>query len=342
MNILGHLRIVECAAEIAGPYCTKLFADLNADVIKVEPPEGDPLRRRASVASVDADDAPLFKFLNAGKRSVVAQPQDGLVRDLLEGADLFVESLGPGVLDHEEIRRELPALVIVTFSAFGYTGPYRCRPATEFTVQAESGSMTTRGRPDQAPYQAGGRIFEWLLGTYAAVGALAAVQQARATRQGDVLDCSLMEACDLGGSVYADLTYQLAGRPSLGLPGRSVELPSIEPTADGWVGFNTNTRQQFESFLSMIGRHKLLNEDESWALVRARHERADQWNAIVRAWTTERSTEEIVELATLFRIPVAPVNNGKSVLDHPHFKARARMGRRTRRDFHVPSSTLSH
>jgi crotonobetainyl-CoA:carnitine CoA-transferase CaiB-like acyl-CoA transferase len=330
LNILGHLRVVECAAEIAGPYCTKLYADLGADVIKVEPPEGDPFRRRSGAAGGDAGgdagDAPLFKFLNAGKRSVVAHREDGVVRELLTGADLLVESLGPGVLDHDDIRRDHPALVIVTLSAYGYTGPYRGRPATEFTVQAESGSMTTRGRPDQRPFQAGGRIFEWLLGTYAAVGSLAAVRQARATGEGDVLDCSLMEACDLGGSVYADLTHQLAGRPPLGLPGRSVEIPSIEPTADGWVGFNTNTRQQFESFLSMIGRRDLLDEDPSWALVRARHERADQWNAIVRAWTTERSTEEIVELASLFRIPVAPVNNGKTVLDHPHFVARGIWG----------------
>jgi crotonobetainyl-CoA:carnitine CoA-transferase CaiB-like acyl-CoA transferase len=322
LNILGHLRVVECAAEIAGPYCTKLLGDLGADVIKVEPPEGDPLRRRSIAADPTAGDAPLFKFLNAGKRSVVAQSEDGLLRELLTGADLLVESLGPGGLDHDDIRREHPALVIVTLSAYGYSGPYCGRPATEFTVQAESGSMTARGRPDLPPFQAGGRIFEWLLGTYAAVGALAAVRQARATGKGDILDCSLMEACDLGGSVYADLTYQLAGRPPLGIPGRSVELPSIEPTADGWVGFNTNTRQQFESFLSMIGRRDLLDEDPSWALVRDRHERADQWNAIVRPWTSERSTTEIVELASLFRIPVAPVNNGKSVLDHPHFKAR--------------------
>src|SRR5262249_43056480 len=162
--------VVEYATEIAGPYCTKLYGDLGADVIKIERPQGDPMRRRS-----------LFKFLNAGKRSVVAEPEDPLVRGLLSGADLLVESLGPGVLDHDDIRRAFPALVIVTFSAYGYSGPYRDRPATEFTVQAESGSMTTRGRPDQLPFQAGGGIFEWLLGTYAAVGALAAVRGARTT-----------------------------------------------------------------------------------------------------------------------------------------------------------------
>ena len=316
VKVFDRLRILELATEIAGPYCTKLFADLGADVIKVESPEGDPLRRRSTVGG-GQDDAPLFKFLDAGKRSVIATSPDQLPLETLEGADLLVESLGPGVLDHEDLLRRYPWLVIVTLSPYGYSGPYRDRPATEFTVQAESGSMATRGLADQPPIQAGGRLFEWLLGTYAAVGASGALLRAEATGDGELIDCSLMEACDVGGSVYAELTYELMGRPPLATVARRVELPSIEPTADGWVGFNTNTRQQFESFLSMIGRSDLLDEDESWALVGTRHDRASEWNQLVRSWTTQHTTGEIVEQATLLRIPVAPVNNGQTVLEHP-------------------------
>ena len=106
------------------------------------------------------------------------------------------------------------------------------------------------------------------------------------------------------------------------LPARQVELPSIEPTSDGWVGFNTNTRVQFESFLLMIGRLDLLEEDPSWALATTRWERHEEWNTIVRAWTTQRTTDEIVALASELRIPVAQVNNGQTILDHPHFQAR--------------------
>ncbi len=335
VKVFDRLRILELATEIAGPYCTKLFADLGADVIKVESPEGDPLRRRSTVGG-GQDDAPLFKFLNAGKRSVIATSPDQLPLETLEGADLLVESLGPGVLDHEDLLRRYPWLVIVTLSPYGYSGPYRDRPATEFTVQAESGSMATRGLADQPPIQAGGRLFEWLLGTYAAVGASGALLRAEATGDGELIDCSLMEACDVGGSVYAELTYELMGRPPLATVARRVELPSIEPTADGWVGFNTNTRQQFESFLSMIGRSDLLDEDESWALVGTRHDRASEWNQLVRSWTTQHTTGEIVEQATLLRIPVAPVNNGQTVLEHPRIRRTGSLGERPRR--HVRAS----
>ena len=76
-----------------------------------------------------------------------------------------------------------------------------------------------------------------------------------------IVDCSLLETCHLSASGFADLYHELAGRPPLNVPARQVEIPSIEPTADGWVGFNTNTRQQFESFLAMIGRLDLLEDD---------------------------------------------------------------------------------
>ena len=207
-------------------------------------------------------------------------------------------------------------------SNFGLTGPYRDKPATEFTLQAESGTMGLRARPDQPPLQAGGRVFEWVLGSYAAVGALAAFLRARDGGGGEVIDCSLMEACHLSASGFIDLYYALAGSPPISGPARMTELPSIEPTADGWVGFNTNTRQQFESFLLMIQRADLLEQDASWALAPTRYERMEEWNKIVRDWTTRHTTEEIVELASALRIPVAQVNNGRTVLDHPHFDAR--------------------
>ena len=151
---------------------------------------------------------------------------------------------------------------------------------------------------------------------------MAAFLSARDGRGGEIIDCSLMEACHLSASGFIDLYYALAGSPPVSAPPRLTELPSIEPTADGWVGFNTNTHQQFESFLVMIGRADLLEQDAAWALAPTRYERMEQWNKIVRDWTTQRTTAEIVEVASALRIPVAHVNNGRTVLDHPHFNAR--------------------
>lgn len=323
MNALRGVRVIEWATEISGPYCTKLFADLGAEVIKIEAPEGDPFRRRTFNDRSDA--GALFKFLNAGKRSVVGTSLADL-EGLIASADVFVDSLGPGGLDREAILRRAPHLVIVALSAYGLTGPYRDRPSTEFTIQAESGTLALRGRPDQPPIQAGGRVFEWVMASYAAVAALGALRRAQLGGPGEIVDCSLLETCHLSASGFADLYCELAGRPPLTAPARQVEIPSIEPTADGWVGFNTNTRQQFESFLAMIGRLDLLDDDPAWALATTRWERRDEWNQIVREWTRGRSTDEIVALASDLRIPVSPVNNGQTVLDHPQFAARGVWG----------------
>lgn len=150
MNALCGVRVVEWATEIAGPYCTKLFADLGAEVIKIEAPDGDPFRRRTSGDRSDAD--ALFKFLNAGKRSVVYTSLPD-VEALIVSADVFVDSLGPGALDREALLRRAPHLVIVALSPYGLTGPYRDRPATEFTIQAESGTLALRGRPTNRPFK---------------------------------------------------------------------------------------------------------------------------------------------------------------------------------------------
>ncbi|OBK35433.1 cag pathogenicity island protein [Mycobacterium sp. 1245111.1] len=319
MKPLRGIRIVEWATEISGPYCGKLFADLGAEVVKIEGPDGDPLRHR--VFGNSSDTGALFKFLNAGKRSVVGTSLTE-VEDVIVSADILIDSLGPGALDREALSRRAPHLVIVALSAYGLTGPYRDRTATEFTIQAESGTLALRGRPDQPPIQAGGRVFEWVMASYAAVGALSALRRVQSGGPGEIVDCSLLETCHLSASGFADLYHELAGCLPLNGPARQVEIPSIEPTADGWVGFNTNTHQQFESFLAMIGRLDLLDDDPAWASAATRWERREEWNHIVRQWTTRHSTDEIVSLATDLRIPVSPVNNGQTVLDHPQFAAR--------------------
>jgi crotonobetainyl-CoA:carnitine CoA-transferase CaiB-like acyl-CoA transferase len=322
MHGLSDLRIVDFSSEIAGPYCTKLLADAGADVIKVEAPEGDPLRRwSASGADLGGEDGALFQFLNASKRSVVGAPEDADVRALVAGADLVVESFGPGTVDAAELGERHPALVLLSISPWGQRGPWRRRPATGFTLQAEAGSIGSRGVPGAEPFQAGGRIGEWLGGTFASVGALAAVRRARATGAGEHVDFSLLEVMNIAGSNYLDLVMSLFGRPPLAGSGQNIETPSIEPTRDGWVGFCTNSAQQFSDFLLLIGRPDL-REDEALFLVQNRMARLDEWNAIVHAYTREHTTAEIIEQASLLRIPVAPVNDGRSVREHEQLVAR--------------------
>ncbi len=176
MEVLSEIRVVEFATEIAGPYCGKLFADAGADVVKVEPESGDLLRRRAvNDEELGPKDAALFRFLNAGKRSIVGDPDDDEISELIGSADVVLESFVPARLDVDALRNQFPHLVILSTTPYGRGGSWETRPTTEFIVQAESGGTGGRGEPDQPPVYAGGRLSEWIMGAYAGVAALAAV-----------------------------------------------------------------------------------------------------------------------------------------------------------------------
>ena len=262
----GH-RVVDLTTGIAGAYATKLLADAGAEVVLVEPPEGHPLRFWSASGSPTGAAGPLFRFLSAGKASVVADGPD--LDALLAGSRLVVEA-GHRSIDVDGLRET--GTTICSITPYGSTGPWAGRPATDFVVQAESGSIAFRGRRDQAPVAAGGRLAEWVTGAYAAVAALAA-------NPGEHVDVSELETMTLAGSLFLDLMWSLIGVEPFG-PARTLEVPSIEPTLDGFVGFNTNTRQQFDDFLVLIERPDLL-DDPDWISIAQRIARMEEWNAIV-------------------------------------------------------------
>lgn len=322
MHGLGDLRVIDFSTGIAGPYATKLLADAGADVIKVEKAAGDPLRRWSVTADLpEGETGALFQFLNASKRSVVAALEDPEVIELIASADLVVENFPIGVMDRLDLRSRFPHLVWLSITPFGRGGPWSDRVASEFTIQAESGSIGVRGLPGREPFQVGGRTTDWIGGTFAAVGALAAVLRARRSGEGEQVDFSLLEVMNIASSNYMDLFWNLTGDPpATGLP-QSVETPSVEPTSDGYVGFCTNTAQQFSDFLLLIERPDL-REDKQLFQVVGRMARLEEWCAIVKEYTREHTTAEIIEKASLLRIPVAPVNDGEHVGQHEQLVAR--------------------
>jgi crotonobetainyl-CoA:carnitine CoA-transferase CaiB-like acyl-CoA transferase len=312
--VLDDLRVVDLSTEIAGPYCTKLLADAGADVVKVEPPAGDPLRAWRSGA--------LFKFLNTSKRSIVGDPADDPVRDLIAAADVVVDSAGPRPRDALEAAVSgNPGLVAVSISPFGLTGPWADRAATEFVLQAWCGSTGSRGTRDRPPVAAGGRLGEWIGGAYAAVGGVAAWKQARLTGRGERVDVSLLECMSVTMNTFTSVFSSFMGRPPVRGPARTIEIPSVEPTRDGYVGFCTITAQQFQDFLVLIERPDLI-DDRDLASAIGRSKRMDEVLTIIHDWTTKRTGDEIIELATLLRIPVTPVGNGALLPSIDHFRAR--------------------
>ncbi len=178
--------MVDLSTGIAGAYCTKLLADGGAEVVKVEAPEGDPLRRwSASGAAIQpGGDGALFGYLAGSKHSVVADPREGddidMVCRLLASADAVVWSGGSKVAEHSdftpaEILRAHPHLTVTSITPFGLRGPWRDRAATEFTLQAWSGGIVGlgRGEADRAPVFVAGQVGEYLAGAYASAATLA-------------------------------------------------------------------------------------------------------------------------------------------------------------------------
>ena len=319
---LSDLRVIDFSTGIAGAYATRLFADAGADVVKVEAAGGDPLRRRSATGAPlgDADGA-FFRFLAGGKRSVTGTPDDPGVEELVAGADLVVESFAPRDFDAPALATRHPGLVVLSITPAGRTGPWADRPWSDFTVQAASGAVGRKGIPGTEPLQSGARIGEWVGGTYAATAALAALWRARCTGHGEHVDFSLLEALTLAGSGYLDLVARLVGGHDFSRLPLSIETPSIEPTADGYVGFTTNSRQQVSDFMILIERPDLC-EDEELAQSYGRLARWAEWTGIVKEWTRRHTTEEILERAAALRIPVAPVLNGDTVRRHEQVVAR--------------------
>ena len=323
---LAGLRVVELATEIAGPYATKCLADAGADVVKIEHPAGgDPMRRWTSCGAElpPGEDGVLFRFLNASKRSVAVAWDEpagrARLRELVGGADVVVESVGPEAgIDWDAVAGWNPRASLVSISWFGRSGPWRERPATEFTVQAWSGATAIRGTTERPPIAAGGRLGEWLGGGYAAIGALAAVTGGRRTGRGRHVDVSLLEVVHLSMAPFATVVASFGG-PALA--SRTVEIPSIEPAADGYVGFCTITNQQWRDFLVLIERGDLV-DDAELAHYFTRNERRAEVYAMIHAWTRRHTIADIIERATLLRIPVAPIGNGETVTGLEQFRAR--------------------
>ena len=339
---LAGVRVVELSTGIAGAYATKLLADAGAEVWKLEPPGGDPLRRAsASGRSLDADgDGALFRYLHASKRGAVLDLAQAPAREALlalyTGADLVVASEGEERLEAQGVgptalAARNPAASWLGLTPFG-RGAWSQRPASEFTLQAWCGSVLSRGRPGLPPLHAAGELGEWMSGAYLALGALAALRRADLCGRGDRVDLSQLEAMTPTFTNVGSLWGQMSGVFDLFM---GEDVPSIEPTADGWIGFCLFTPQQWSDFALLIERPDLAS-DPSLHHMGTRHARADEIRAIVRAYTRARTTADLLERAELLRVPAAPIGQGASLPTIDHFRERGVFVRNPRGGFLQP------
>ena len=345
LDALRGVRVLDLSDDLAGSYCTKLLVDAGAEVLKVEPAAGHPLRTTSRSGSVGADgdvDGALFRFLAAGQRSVGLDLDGTGDRDrLLElaaGSDVVVSSASIGVLEARRLRGEdlqavNPALTVVSITPFGLTGPRAHDTANDFRLQARSGSLHSHGSVDREPLAVGGGLGEWIAGAYAAAGALAARARTARTGRGEVVDVSALECLAITLVCYPSVAASFPG----GVRRRStyVLLPGIEPCKDGFVGLTTLTAQQWHDFLAMIDRHDLI-ADRQLDGSRGRVAREAEVRGVIQGWTRDRTVEEVIDRAVSFRVPAAPVLDGASLPTFEALTERALFDRNPRGDLPHP------
>lgn len=319
-----NLRVIDLSCDISTSYAGKMLADAGAEVVKLEPAGGDPMRHwKASLALDGGAPLPpgttgaLYHFLNGNKIHLATDlpTTEGRQRllSLCRDADLLLDHgrLSAAGIETAELQQLNPSLTVLCISDWGADGPYAGRAASEFTLQAEVGATAYRGYPDRPPFAAGGQIGDYICGTYAAVAAAAFAGR------GHQIDVSRFESMLLSFQPYQYIHGQLE-------PGRvpaSVDVPSIARALDGWVGFCTITGQQWQSFADMIGRPEL-GRDPELATGFQRFQQRQRVVPAINAWTGVRDVETIVAEASRRRIPVAPVGNGQTVLELEQFRQR--------------------
>ena len=340
---LVGFTVVDLSTGIAGAYCTKLLADGGGEIIKVEPPQGDPLRRwTSSGADIPAGgDGALFGYLAGSKRSVVADADVGddieMVCKLLASADAVVWSAGSKLAEHESfepaaIHRAYPHLTVTSITPFGLKGPWRDRAATEFTLQAWSGGIVGLGRglPDRAPVFVGGQVGEYLAGAYASAATLASRHGGLDGGAGQLIDLSMLETQILCLTYYPVSYFEMLGRPWR--DARRLTVPGVAQAKDGLVDLGCGTAQQWFDLCAMVGHPEWIDEESALSITEQANIHAED----IYAWVRSTPADEIRDLATAFRIPNAPVGNGANVASLDHFRERGSFVRNPRDGFQQP------
>jgi crotonobetainyl-CoA:carnitine CoA-transferase CaiB-like acyl-CoA transferase len=244
MRPLDGLRVVDLTRVLSGPYCTMQLGDMGAEVIKIEQPgKGDDTR--AFAPPYQGDQAAYFLSVNRNKKSVTLDMKSEAGKEvlwrLIDKSDILVENFRPGAMDrlgfgYAAVRKRRPAMVYVSISGFGASGPQKDRPGYDVIVQGEAGIMDITGPRDGAPYKVGTAVADLVSGLYAVQGIRAALYAAKATGQGQHVDISMYEAMASLLTFNAGIYFATSETPRR----RGNDHPTIVPyetfeAADGWI-----------------------------------------------------------------------------------------------------------
>ena len=277
---LSGVKVVEFCQVLAGPYCGMLLADMGAEVIKVEPPDGDGMRQWPPISEGFSEN---FASINRNKRSVVLDLKNpehkAAARRLVLSADIVLENNRPGVMDrlglgYESFRAEKPGLIYCSISAFGQTGPRAGEGGFDVTVQAASGIMSVTGEPDGAPVKAGVPMSDVGTGLYAAFAVASMLRRVAGGGEGAHIDMSMLGA-SLGMAALQTSEYFGTGRDPRKLGSahpRNAPYQAFR-AADGHFVVAAGNNKLWESVTQVVGRPDLFADPRfKSTLLRAEHQ----------------------------------------------------------------------
>ena len=330
---LAGLRVLELARVLAGPWAGQILADLGADVIKVESPEGDNTRIWGPpwVEHGSETTSAYYHACNRGKRGIVADFRDSddlaQVTALAREADVVLENFKPGALakfglDYASLSAANPALVYCSITGFGQDGPRRDEPGYDFVIQAMSGFMALTGEPEGDPMKMGVSISDLSCGLWAANAVQAALLMRHRTGKGQWIDMSLLD-CSVGLLANQAMSYLATGQnpPRMGNAHAQVSAYGVFPTRDGKVVLAPANDALFRKLLGVLDRKDLL-DDERFATNAGRVACRAEVDALIGEATAKWSREDLLAACAAAAIPAGPINDIDGVFADPQVVAR--------------------
>ncbi|MDT9001734.1 CoA transferase [Paucibacter sp. APW11] len=325
---LSGLKVLELGQLIAGPFAGKTLADFGAEVIKVEPPEGDPLRQWRLLHQ---GTSVWWQVQSRNKQSVTldlrTEDDRAVVRQLAAEADVLIENFRPGLMEewglgYEALSARNPGLIMLRISGFGQTGPYRDQPGFAVVAEAMGGLRHLMGEPGRPPVRAGVSLGDTLAALHGVIGVLLALQARASSGRGQVVDVALYEAVF---NCMESLLPEYSAFGAVRQPAGSA-LPGIAPSnvyrcADGQVVIGGNGDSIFKRLMTAIGRDDL-GQDPQLAGNAGRAARADELDAAITCWTVQRRVDEVLATLLAARVPVGRIYTARDIAEDPHYRAR--------------------
>ena len=330
---LNGVRVLDLTQIMAGPYCTMMLADMGADVVKVEKPNGGDDTRRMGPPFIEGESA-AFLGINRNKRSIVidlrSDPGRELAQRMARESDVLVQNFRPGSLDrmglgYEQVREINPAIVYCTISGFGATGPYAQRGGFDLVTQGMSGLMSVTGHAGGPPAKVGVPVCDLNAGMFGAIGILTAYINRLRTGQGQHVDTSLLE----GGIAYtfweSAMYFATGDVPEPKGSAHRLTAPyQAFKTSDGYVNIGAANQANWERLCSAIGREELVT-DPRFVEPRDRMTNLDELVSTLEAVFSQETSAHWLEKLADAGVPAGPINDLAEVYADPQVQAREMM-----------------